>query len=77
MKRRPARTSRRKPLGPHKTIATFKLAEKDWPPPGELEDALREAADAFVYTLRAALDLKMKGTVIADIDYAPPHAHLN
>ncbi len=74
MKRRP---TRRVPLGPHKTIATFSLAEADWPPPGELEDALREAADAFVFTLRAALDHKMKGTIIADTYYAPPHAHLN
>jgi hypothetical protein len=65
------------PEPPHKVVATFSIPEDNWPPPGELEEALHAASDAFVYVLRIALEQKLRGDVIAHLDYAPPNPNLN
>jgi hypothetical protein len=65
------------PEAPRKVVASFSILEDNWPPPGELEEALHAASDAFVYVLRLALEEKLRGAIIADLDYAPPHPDLN
>jgi hypothetical protein len=61
----------------YKVVASFSLPLDDWPPPGELEEALKAASDAFVHVLRIALEEKLRGNIIADLDCAPPYSDLN
>jgi hypothetical protein len=65
------------PVSPHKVIASFSITLENWPPVGELEEALHAASDAFVYVLRIALQDKLQGDIIADLDYSPPNPELN
>jgi len=65
------------PDPPSKVVATFSIPEDNWPPQGELQEALQAASDAFVHVLRIALELKLRGTIIADLDSAPPNPERN
>jgi hypothetical protein len=65
------------PESSHKIVAVFSLPLDNWPPPGELQEALNAASDAFVYVLRIALEEKLRGDIIANLDYAPPHPDRN